>query len=49
MDCDRLEEIFGDLKAYRIPAEQEQLFAKLRDASLMYDYEEICALLSEQS
>ncbi len=45
MDCDRLEDIFGEMDAYRIPEAQSELYGKLKEAAAMFDYEGILALL----
>ena len=45
MDCDRLEEIFDGLRAYRIPDGHSKLFAKLKSASDNYEYDRILDLL----
>ncbi len=45
MDCDRLEGIFGEMDAYRIPEAQSELYEKLKEASAKFDYEAIVKLL----
>ena len=46
MDCDRIEAVFDKLDSYSIPKEEKELFFKLKSASDIFDYEEICSLLS---
>ena len=48
MDCDRLEDIFTEMEAYCIPAKEEELYQKLRQAAAHYDYDTIVTLLDEQ-
>lgn len=48
MDCDRLEEIFEEMRRYRIPPQEEEMWKRLEEASEQYDYDEIVALLGKQ-
>ncbi|MBO4904402.1 MAG: response regulator [Lachnospiraceae bacterium] len=45
MDCDRLETVFEEMKAYRIPEDEAELFGKLRAASERFEYATIIELL----
>ena len=45
MDCDDLEEIFDEMKEYRIPQNDAQLFGKLKAASERFEYGTILELL----
>ncbi len=47
MDDDRLEDIFKEMEAYRIPEAQEELYGKLEDAAEQLDYDAILELLAE--
>ncbi len=46
MDCDRLESIFSEMDAYRIPADHEEIYKKLKAAAADYEYVEILSILS---
>ena len=46
MDCDRLEGVFEEMQDYRIPADEEELFGKLKSAADMFDYDTILELLN---
>ncbi len=48
MDCDRLEAIFAEMEAYRIPEARSHLYGKLRDSANRFDYDAILALLSNE-
>ena len=48
MDCDRLEAVFDEIGEYRIPGDQNRLFAKLKEASSQFDYDAILSLLKTQ-
>ena len=48
MDCERLENIFEEMKEYSIPDEEKELFESLCNATGKYDYESILKLLSEE-
>ncbi|MCR5591459.1 MAG: response regulator [Lachnospiraceae bacterium] len=48
MDCDRLECVFDEMKDYRVPAGDRELFAKIADASERYDYDAILELLKDR-
>ncbi|MCR4762668.1 MAG: response regulator [Lachnospiraceae bacterium] len=43
-DYDRLDNIFNELSAYRIPTEHEERFRKILDAAKRFDYDAIKAL-----
>ncbi len=45
MDCDKLEEIFGEVAEYRIPDDKAELFKKLKSASDNFAYDEILECL----
>ena len=45
MDGDRLEAVFDEMEAYRIPEEQSELYGKLKDSTSRLDYEAILKLL----
>ncbi|SHK26635.1 Signal transduction histidine kinase [Selenomonas ruminantium] len=45
MDCDRLEDIFAEMEEYRIPAQDAELYKKLKQAAEHFDYESILSLL----
>ena len=47
MDCDRLDDIFAEMDAYRIPAQEAELYKKLRQAAEHFDYEGILSLLDK--
>ncbi len=47
MDCDRLEGVFEEMDAYRIPQKDAELYEKLKDAYAQYDYDGIVKLLYE--
>ena len=47
MDCDRLENLFAEMADYRIPATEESLWNRLKEASDQYDYGAIMELLSQ--
>ncbi|MBR6469780.1 MAG: response regulator [Lachnospiraceae bacterium] len=47
MDCERLDSIFDEMAAYRIPKENRKLFVKLKDASEKYEYKTILKLIQE--
>ena len=48
MDSDRLSVIFGELDAFSIPKESEELYTRLRSASDQFDYEGIIKMLSQE-
>lgn len=45
MDCDRLQGIFDEMKAYRIPDCEAVLWKNIKDASDNYDYDRILELI----
>ena len=45
MDCDKLEEIFGEVAEYRIPDDKAELFKKLKSASDNFAYDDILECL----
>ncbi|MBQ7678898.1 MAG: response regulator [Butyrivibrio sp.] len=47
MDCDRLDEIFEEMAAYRIPADKADLWQQLVEAQDAFDYDAMVTLLSE--
>ena len=47
MDCDRLNNVFGELEEYSIPKSRRELFDKLKVMSEQYDYRNIMDLLSQ--
>ncbi|MBR5967709.1 MAG: Hpt domain-containing protein, partial [Lachnospiraceae bacterium] len=48
MDCDALEVIFEEMDNYRIPEADRDLFAKLKAAAGIYDYDAIVKLIKEK-
>ena len=46
--CDRLDDIFAEMKAYRIPEGDRDLFEKLRSAAGKFEYDRILELLKDQ-
>lgn len=48
MDIDSLEEIFDEMKAWRIPESEAELFKKLHDAFDNFDYDAITSILEER-
>ncbi len=48
MSCDRLDDIFAEMKAYRIPEGDRDLFEKLRSAAGKFEYDRILELLKDQ-
>ena len=48
MDCDALEVIFSEMENYRIPDADRDLFAKLKAAAGIYDYDAILKLIKEK-
>ena len=48
MDCDRLESVFEEMEDYRIPADDKELFDRLKDAAGMFDYDAILELLNSK-
>ena len=44
-DCERLENIFEEMKEYRIPDAESERFEKLKAAAGMFDYEKVLQLL----
>ena len=49
MDCSRLENVFEEMKEYRIMPEEKELFDKLSKASADFEYDMIVELLSKRS
>ncbi|MCR5094798.1 MAG: response regulator [Lachnospiraceae bacterium] len=49
MDYDLLESIFEEMKNYRIPQTEKELFGKLKEASLRFDYDAIVELCGGQN
>ena len=45
MDCDRLESVFDEMNAYRIPDEDAELYGKLKEAAGNFAYDTILELL----
>ncbi len=45
MDTERLETIFAEMESYRIPEARSELYGKLKDAAVQFDYDAILALL----
>ena len=45
MDCGRLEDVFKEIKDYRIPEQEKELFSKLEAAARSFDYDSILELL----
>ncbi len=48
MDCDALEVIFGEMENYRIPDADRDLFAKMKAAARIFDYDAILKLIEEK-
>ena len=48
MDCDRLESIFDGLAGYSIPADQKELYDKIRSASDKFEYNTILELIGQE-
>ncbi len=48
MDCDRLEEIFSEMKKYSLPEDLEKLWRDLEKASGDFDYDLVLKLLNDQ-
>ena len=48
MDCDRLEAVFGEMEAYRVPKADKDLFVKLKAATERYEYDTITELLKDR-
>ncbi|MBR5733084.1 MAG: Hpt domain-containing protein, partial [Lachnospiraceae bacterium] len=48
MDCDALEVIFSEMDNYRIPEADRDLFAKIKAAAGIYDYDAILKLIKEK-
>ena len=48
MECSRIEEILGEMEAYRIPEGEMELWDKLKEATDQFDYESIVKLLEDQ-
>lgn len=44
MDCERLEDMIGEMKEYRIPEDDLELFGKVKEAADRYDYKAIVDL-----
>ncbi|MCR5099426.1 MAG: response regulator [Lachnospiraceae bacterium] len=47
MDCDRLEAIFEETSAYRIPVSNAEKYERIREAASQFDYEGIIRILDE--
>ncbi len=48
MDCDTLEGIFEEMKAYRIPEAEADFYGKLKAAAGDFDYDAVTSLLTEK-
>ena len=49
LDCERLENVFDEIKNYRIPDEHKELFAKLKKAASEFDYDAVTELLGHRA
>ena len=49
MDCNALEDIFREMDNYRIPEGLADVYAKIKAAAAIYDYDAILELLKENS
>ncbi len=49
MDCDRLDDIFGEMEEYSIPGDDGALWKSLKEASDNYDYKGILALIPRKT
>lgn len=47
MSCDRLDDIFTEMKEYRIPEEQKGFYEELRSAAGKFEYDRILELLKD--
>ena len=47
LDAERLEAIFSEMEAYRIPEAQSELYEKLKDSAALFDYRGIQSLLGK--
>ena len=48
MDCERLDTIFAEMKDYRIPEENRELFEALKEAAEKYEYKTILKLMGQE-
>ena len=48
MDCDRLDTVFEEMRDYRIPESERELFDRLSEAAGRYDYDTIADILKNR-
>ncbi|MBO7336932.1 MAG: response regulator [Lachnospiraceae bacterium] len=48
LDCERLENVFEEMKNYRIPDEHKELFGKLKKAAAEFDYDAVSEILGSR-